>query len=123
MVFISDSCHSGTVSRFATLDSEPTSARARFLPPQAYLPEAALRRARATTTSAVAPMRSTELLLAACQDDEFAYDTLFDGTAHGAFTFYANKALQQLNPQSTFRDWMRAVRTFLPNNELPQNAK
>jgi hypothetical protein len=44
IALISDSCHSGTVIRWANPDVDADAPRARFLPPSAWLPESQLPR-------------------------------------------------------------------------------
>lgn len=120
IIFISDSCHSGTLSRFTNLGPSSRS-QSRFLSPEIFLSEEGLKQAKRTRTSQVKPLRNSGLLLAACQDAEYAYDSYFDNKPHGAFTFYANIALAGLNQHNTFRDWMKRTRYYLPSASYPQS--
>ena len=122
LVFISDSCHSGSVSRFASIGGERTG-KVRFLAPEVYLSESELKLARSTESKKLRtlPMRSTALLMAGCQDYEYSYDARFDGRFSGAFTYVALGVLKTLPPTATYRDWMLAVRRQLPSQEYPQS--
>jgi metacaspase-1 len=131
VVFISDSCHSGTVNRLAPpLDARyvhegasPTEAwtrKARFLPPAEWIDdEDTLYEARRVE---LAPSRgrprASALLMAACTDTQVAYDAWFDGRANGAYSYAALKALEE-NP-ATYRDWQRGINTRLPSVDYDQ---
>jgi len=130
LVVISDSCHSGTVARFAPIRTPPTAAgphppcrTVRFLPPGSFLaPRAAaplgLRRA---ARRASPPGRYAGLLLAGCQDTEYSYDAVFQGRPNGAFSFVALKALAKLKPGATYQDWYAAIKKTLPSRQYPQS--
>jgi hypothetical protein len=129
LVMISDSCHSGTVARFAPIATPATMPGrkaprriVRFLPPAVFLskPEAAkLGLTRALHRSSP-PGRYAALLMAGCQDTEYSYDAWFQGRANGAFTFVALRALKSLPAKAAYRDWYRAIRKALPSQQYPQ---
>jgi len=129
VVMIADSCHSGTVARFAPITTPPATTEAhpprrtvRFLPPGNFLSKRAAdrlgtnRRVRSTS----APGRNGALLLAGCQDTEYSYDAYFQGRPNGAFTFVALRALEGLAKTATYRDWYKAIRAVLPSQQYPQ---
>ncbi len=130
LLMISDSCHSGTVARFAPITTPPTMAGAhapqrkvRFLPPAVYLSKAeaaklGLRRAYRKSSP---PGRYAALLLAGCQDTEYSYDAYFKGRPNGAFSFVALRALAKLPAKATYRDWFAAIRKALPSQQYPQS--
>jgi hypothetical protein len=118
-VLISDSCHSGTVSRFAP-SLRATAGTVRFLPPAAFLsPAAASRAARISRVTAGRP-RYANLLMAGCQDFEYSYDARFGDRPNGAFSYVAIATLRDLKPDATYRDWMRAIAERLPSQDYPQ---
>jgi hypothetical protein len=126
IVFISDSCHSGSVARLAPPLGDPAGAahKIRFLPPSTFLGEAAIRRARVVETAPTTGLsRRTALLLAGCKDTEFSYDANFSDRPNGAFTYVALDALRKLPEQATYRDWMAQVRTSLPSQNYPQTPQ
>ncbi|GGM13076.1 caspase domain-containing protein [Dactylosporangium sucinum] len=108
-VLISDSCHSGTLTR----SSLPPGTR--FLPPALFL-----NRATATTPRLRVKPTSKALLLAGCKDAEYSYDATFDNRPNGAFTYVALESLHTLPPDATYRDWLRAIHRSLPNDSYPQ---
>jgi hypothetical protein len=123
LVLISDSCHSGTVTRAAQPDdAEPEAPRPRFLPMGNWLPADQLPRAGAgkpalpavkgTSPLAKAMSRKEgDLLLAGCQEgpDHFSYDAHIAGKPTGAFTYYALKALRGLPANATYDQWHAAI--------------
>jgi hypothetical protein len=123
IVLISDSCHSGSVTRGEEADIDPGMPRVRFMPPQCWmkgpLPRAALRDAapRGGFTRA-----GGDLLLAGCQDEEYSWDTSFRGRPNGAFTYYALKSLHEANP-GNYQQWFDAIRKYLPSTRLPQSPQ
>ncbi len=122
IVFISDSCHSGSVNRFARPgEKDDTPARIRFLAPEQFLDEPRLTRARAINRPRVVSRpRASALLLAGCQDFEFSYDASFDGRPNGAFTYVAIRALQDGGPEINYVDWFETIRRSLPSASHPQ---
>jgi len=130
VVMISDSCHSGTVARFAPIMTPPTikggkapQRKVRFLPPAAFLSkrEVAKLGARRASRSSSPPGRFASLLMSGCQDTEFSYDAIFQGRPNGAFSFVALRALASLPSQATFNDWHKAIRRLLPSQQYPQS--
>ena len=126
---ISDSCHSGTVARFAPIVTPPTikgkgapQRKVRFLPPLVFLSkrEAAKLGTRRAFRTSSPPGRYAALLMSGCQDTEYSYDAYFQGRPNGAFTFVALRALNALKPKATYRDWFNAVRKILPSRQYPQ---
>jgi metacaspase-1 len=126
---ISDSCHSGTVARFAPIVTPPTTRgkdapqrKVRFLPPLAFLSkrEAAKLGTRRAYRTSSPPGRYAALLMSGCQDTEYSYDAYFEGRPNGAFTFVALRALESLKPKATNRDWFKAISKILPSQQYPQ---
>jgi hypothetical protein len=126
---ISDSCHSGTVAKFAPITTPPTikgkeapQRKVRFLPPSVFLPrrQAAKLGVRRAFRSSSPPGRYAALLMAGCQDTEYSYDAYFEGRPNGAFSFVAIRALKSLRPRATYRDWFKEVRKILPSQQYPQ---
>lgn len=140
LVLISDSCHSGTVTRAAIADPEADDApRPRFMPMGNWLPPEALPRGASgkplptvPVTSGASPFsaamsRSTgDLLLAGCREgpNNFSYDAKIRGRPNGAFTYYALKALKSLPPEASYAAWMAAINpAFLPSASYPQSPQ
>ncbi|MBI4757371.1 MAG: caspase family protein [Betaproteobacteria bacterium] len=122
IVLISDSCHSGSVTRGDESDLDPGMPRARFLPPEAWMPADRLPRSTARPTVLVSGLARSggDLLLAGCKDTEYSWDTRFNGRPNGAFTYYALKTLKTLPANTTYSKWVTAIRSYLPSTSLPQ---
>jgi hypothetical protein len=126
LYFISDSCHSGSVSRFA---ADPVGGRdrmpkIRLLPPLEFVKDEDMR-ARipiaARTPTFSRGSKYPALLLSGCKDVEFSYDADFGGRANGAMTRAALEALAA-NPQ-TPQEWFKAIRKRLPSQQYPQTPQ
>jgi hypothetical protein len=122
LICISDSCHSGSVNRFA-VDAE-SDRKIRFLNPAFYeQDETKLKAMRALERS---PSRGNErtgaVLMSGCTDIEYSYDASFGGRANGAFTRAALDTLKSAKPKS-YRDWVLAIRKRLPSTSYPQTPK
>ena len=129
LVMISDSCNSGTVSRFAPITTPPAApgvkarhTTVRFLPPAAFLTKRETARfgIRRAVRRSSPPGRNASLLLAGCQETEYSYDAYFQGRPNGAFTFVALQTLAKLPKSATYADWYKAIRKVLPSQEYPQ---
>lgn len=122
LVVVSDSCNSGTVTRFAS----PLGARhrARYLPPAAFLdPTVADRLARTPTRRTTG---TSALLLSGCADTEYSYDATFGDRPNGAFTYVALRALTAVTAggkTATFRRWHQTIREALPSQDYPQTPQ
>jgi hypothetical protein len=130
LVVISDSCHSGSVSRFAPIRTPPTTTarrapqrKVRFLPPMAFLSrrDVVSLGARRAVRRSSPPGRYAALLLSGCQDTEYSFDAWFRGRPNGAFTFVALKALKSLSARATYQNWHEAIRRDLPSQQYPQS--
>ena len=139
VTIVSDSCHSGSVSRLVgphmvlVRNSANSMAwwerRPRFIPPGTFLEDDALQRARTVDRreSATMPRNSTgTVLLSGCDDEEYSYDAFIDGVPQGAFSATAIKAYRALEEERglvTYSQWHRRVRTMLPDNNFPQSPQ
>lgn len=129
LVFVSDSCHSGTVSRFAPITTPPTTKakhpparKVRFLPPAVFLSSRESSKLGVRSRRPASPPgRHYALLMSGCQDTEYSYDAWFQGRPNGAFTFVALRELARLPASATYRDWHAAIRKTLPSQQYPQS--
>jgi hypothetical protein len=116
---LSDSCHSGTVSRFVIDPDAPTP---RFISPTLISDiseeEARLREGVQTVNKP----RSESVLVSGCDDHEFSYDATFDGRPNGAMTYFLRKALAEA-PSQKAEDVYAHLRTLLPTEQYPQTPQ
>lgn len=128
LIFIADSCYSGTIQRFAPqlAVSRLAPSLARFLPPADWADEDMLDQPVWRAAEAAGPKgkpRRSALALAACSDAQVAYDAWFDGRANGAFTYAALKALRALPEGGSYRAWHAGIRKLLPSVDYPQSPQ
>jgi hypothetical protein len=120
---ISDSCHSGTMTRFGMAASRPEVRRIRFMHPGTFLPPKEFARLQTGRAYARVSQPYPAVLLAGCQDDEYSYDAWFgcpeDGSlrANGAFT---RVALDTFRAGMSYRAWSNAIKRQLPSPDYPQ---
>ena len=137
LVLISDSCHSGTVTRAARAEKDADT-RPRFMPMGNWLPAKLLPKDRAgkPATTMVAPAGTSpllgaysnklgDLLLSGCKEgpNNYSYDARIAGRFNGAFTHYALKALKGLKEGATYADWHKAIVKYLPSASYPQSPQ
>lgn len=124
VVLLSDSCHSGSVTRGDDSDLDPGLPRARFLPLEAWMSADELPDPAPRTPRLVSGLRRSggDLLLAGCQDTEYSWDSRFQDRPNGAFTYYALKTLRERGP-TTYAAWFQAIRGYLPSPRLPQTPQ
>lgn len=137
IVLISDSCHSGTVTRAAKAEKDADT-RPRFMPMGNWLPEKLLPKNRAgklaatmVSPSGTSPLLSAysnklgDLLISGCKEgpNNFSYDARIAGRFNGAFTYYALKALKGLKPGASYADWHKAIVKYLPSASYPQSPQ
>ena len=137
IVLISDSCHSGTVTRAAKAEKDADS-RPRFMPMGNWLPDKLLPKNRAgkvattmTGPAGTSPLVAAysnklgDLLLSGCKEgpNNFSYDARIKGRFNGAFTYYALKALKSMKPGATYAEWHKAITKYLPSASYPQSPQ
>lgn len=136
LVLISDSCHSGTVTRAPAADPDPDTPRPRFMPMGNWISDERLARAtapgKATRKKTVrSPWKASvatalgDVLLAGCEEgpDNVSYDAVIAGRPNGAFTYYALKALARLPDGATYAQWHDEIRRALPSANYPQSPQ
>lgn len=140
LVLVSDSCHSGTVTRAAAPDPDAANApRPRFMPMGNWLPAERLPRGASgrpvssvVVSAGASPFSSAlsrgegDLLLSGCKEgpNNFSYDATIKGQPTGAFTYYALKSLKTLKPEASYADWHAAINPgSLPSASYPQSPQ
>lgn len=126
LFFISDSCHSGTVTRYAPnplREGDRCATKTRLLPPLEFVKDAALREAIeiAARAPSVSRQKYQALLLSGCRDVELSYDAIFGGRPNGALTRVAIDTLRE-NPR-TPQEWYALIRDVLPSQAYPQTPQ
>jgi hypothetical protein len=111
---LSDSCHSGTVTRFAQFAPQ---AVPRFISPAQFtnLSHSEARDIERVTTTA--PSRKTSSLISGCADEEYSYDAWFGGRANGAFS---RAAIDAYTPGASLARWFNNIRVRPVYPQTPQ---
>lgn len=122
--FISDSCHSGTVARFAPPLAGSTR-RTRYLPPEHFLDTKEQKRARVLEqTKLLSKSRYQCILMAGCRDHEYSWDAVFNNTPQGAFSYAMLEVLDTYgNANPTYTELYKKVRDTLPSQSHPQTPQ
>ena len=121
LTVVSDSCHSGSVTR---APGTPTysagyTMRARWLDP-AFMPA----ELRPTAKSMTAGKQQypedgmREILLAGCTDLESSYDAVLDGAYHGAMTYYAQRAIQEAGYRLTYEQLAARIASLFAGTQF-----
>jgi metacaspase-1 len=138
VIFVADSCFSGTIQRLAaplslaTLTEIDRSAefayrKARWLPPELWVQDEddwqAIR--QAAPTGLLVPRgrpRRSALAFTGCRDDQVSYDAYLGGRYRGAFTAAALQALETFDEAGggTYRRWYGMIRDLLPSEDFDQ---
>ena len=129
LTVVSDSCHSGTVTRAMLKRTHRTDAEAaqnapkpRYMPPEEEID--ALR-------TALIPVRKRflyptedmkEILITGCNALEYSYDAHINGRYNGAMTAMAINIIKG-NPSQTYQEFHRKLRKCLPTPRYPQSPQ
>lgn len=129
LTIISDSCHSGGVTRAMlkrarTIDTESadTAPRPRYMPPEDE---------RGALRTELIPVRKRfiypesdmqEILVSGCNSTEYSYDAVIGGRRNGAMTALAIRVIKN-NPSATYRYFHKALRELLPSTRYPQSPQ
>lgn len=127
VTIISDSCHSGTVTREFVQDIKIIEGykRAKVITPEdasfaAMLHKLPVKRRAMSTGISEENMR--EVLISGCKSDEYSYDAFIQGRNNGAFT---RACLDILNNAAnlTYTQFYSELRKKLPSGEYPQTPQ
>ncbi len=123
-LIVSDSCHSGSVARYAALSfmraSRVVAGVPRYIPPSEFLDPEMLERARRAPRVVRGAPRKGTVLMSGCGDLEYSYDATFEGRPNGAFT---RAAIDALAPDLTVKRWHKRIRSLLPSTLYPQSPQ
>jgi metacaspase-1 len=130
LTIISDSCHSGTVTRASVSENlpgirVPDDRRVRFLSPalrgQPVLDNPWSARPKRQVKHPESKMK--EILISGCTDKEYSYDALIGGVYHGAMTYFALQAIRNANYQITYAQLQSRLSFLLDEAQYPQHPQ
>lgn len=123
LTVISDSCHSGTVTRAAPMKT-PDDRRVRFLNPRKLRrPEIPDVRRQARPRETFPQDQMKEVLLSGCRDNQYSYDAKIGARYSGAMTFCAISAIKKANYQLTYQDLHKATLADLQKRGFDQEPQ
>jgi metacaspase-1 len=135
ILFLSDSCHSGSV--FRLLMDPAAKRKARFMPPEMFLQGKSYRKAEKAADNVLATAghfvrrakgvasnlpKAGLIHFSGCQDTEYSYDAVFGDRANGAFTAHFIAAYRA-SFTFTYNDLHQRILESLPSSEYPQSPK
>lgn len=125
LFFVSDCCHSGTMTRST---DRVVGQAVRSIPYEVLCTQfgctGTIDRIHREVIAARSLPRAKTLDMihaAGCQDEQVSYDASFNGRARGAFTAYALESANGKPRGFTFDAWRSGVRGYLPSNRYPQS--
>lgn len=119
-LIISDSCHSGTVSRLVDLTGPAVATtHPRFLSPVEFT-DLSEERVLAAEQAPPSKPRRTASLISGSNDTQFSYDAFINGRFNGALT---RAALDAYRPGISLAAWHEGIRRVLPSDEYPQDPQ
>jgi hypothetical protein len=127
---ISDSCHSGTVTRAAINENipwlkTPDDRRVRFLHPSLIGKSALSNPFKAVARGKVKHPQSKmkDVLLSGCTSSEYSYDALIGGKYHGAMTYFAIQAIRDAGYSITYAQLCSRLNYLLDEAGYPQHPQ
>jgi hypothetical protein len=123
LVVISDSCHSGSVTRLPGDDADER--RPRFLSPKLFGGAVLDNPVTASPRNAEAFPESDmkEILLTGCRDIQVSYDARIAGTYHGAMSYHALKAIREAGYDLTYRELHAQTAALVKQARFPQDPQ
>lgn len=113
MLFVSDSCNSGTVDRNKRV-------RGLNLVNNAQNLDAVSVSTKAMKTFATRSASGAYTLISGCQDDQTSADAYITGTYNGALTYYLVDAFKKGGSAMTYADWHKATVAGIKANRYEQ---
>jgi|GEM_PF-1671813 len=110
VVFVMDSCHSGTAARAVLAGNVPRKAPADERTPPDPEPWALGARGFEEAADGIRLPGSNYVLISGCRANELSNEASFDGARHGAMTYYLARALRAAGIDTTYRDVMEQVK-------------
>jgi len=122
LTFISDSCHSGTVTRsFLSTLYDENAPKPRYLPPEDD-EEVFEIAPKSVSKKVFSPEKMKEVLITGCNPTQYSYDARIGGKFQGAMTANA-VAIIRSKPELTYNDFYKLLRKKLPSRQYPQTPQ
>lgn len=124
LTFISDSCHSGTVTRtfLETLYDDEVYCKARYLPPEDDEEVFDVAPSAVSKKLFMPQDDMNEVLVTGCTSTQYSYDARISGKYQGAMSANAIAILKE-NPKLTYNEFYKLLRERLPSRNYPQTPQ
>jgi len=119
-LILSDSCHSGTVSRFVDVPRTVELDKTRFISPVDLDTSLSFERVLELEQLPANAPRRTASLISGAADQEYSYDASFNGRPNGAFS---RVAIDAFTSGISLNSWWKAIREGLPSERYPQSPQ
>lgn len=118
LTYISDSCHSGSISRaFLSSINDEVYAKPKYLPSEDGA-NSSINYVKAGPSEE----NMNDVLVSGCLATEYSYDAHFDGRYMGAMSFNAINILKK-NPTITYTEFHNQLKQSLPSSRYPQSPQ
>lgn len=123
LTIVSDSCHSGTVTRavLAGLNGKDV-IKPRFMPPVDGMDSLMLAKRKTKKKAFLGEDMMNEVLISGCQSFEYSYDANMGGKPMGAMSYCAIELLNS-RQDYTYDSFYLELRKKLPNSRYPQTPQ
>jgi hypothetical protein len=123
LTFISDCCHSGTITRsFLSTLYDEDAPRARYLPPEDD-EEAFEIVPKSVAKKLMHPQGDmNEVLISGCNPTQYSYDAKISNQFQGAMSANAIAVIKE-NPECTYDEFYKKLRKRLPTRRFPQTPQ
>lgn len=124
LVFISDSCFSGSVSRafLTAMNDASYYSKPKYLPPSDDMEAMRLLGTPTIKAFAYPEEGMNHILISGTNDSSYSYDANIGGQPCGAFSYYAIQVLKN-NPKITYADFYKKLSVSLPSQSYPQSPQ
>lgn len=125
LTIISDSCHSGTITREFLIKENSISKAGRPAPKPRYMPSPMATRSKKairSETQFLSQENMIEILLTGCRNIEYSYDANIKGKFMGAMSSSAIEIIKA-NPATTWNEFYKELRKILPSKRFRQTPQ
>lgn len=129
LTVISDSCHSGTVTRGmlkraykADKENAENAPKPRYMPPVDITDALRTGMVPIRTRFLYPESDMQEVLITGCNATEYSYDAYLNGRYNGAMTAMAIGIIKS-DPSQTYKEFHKTLRQILPSNRFPQSPQ
>jgi hypothetical protein len=118
LLVISDSCHSGTVTRVVAGSDDAQTLVKKFVPPEGVK----VQPAKIVKRFGAPKAKMNHILISGCSPTEYSYEAKIGNVVRGVFTHRLTNIMRK-DPKATVGQWYTRLRKKLPNGNFPQTPQ